>query len=220
MLRLLTGRMPGPIPRHSRLNDYLIEDSVSAGVPLAMVSHRPDVRAAELELRAVNAQVGVAQSYRYPTLTIDAAGGVNAMLPQNWVNLPGALFGGIIGGLTQPVFLRRTLKTRYDVAKLDRDRAEIAFQQRVLDAVNEVTNALITLEKLNEEYQIGLRRVETSQLGVKNANLLFKSVYASYLEVITAQASALDSELSLVALRQMQLNSRVELYRALGGGWQ
>lgn len=224
-LRALAGQLPDSIRRDAALTDFLIEDSVSAGVPLYMVSHRPDVRSAELALRAANADVGVAQAYRYPTLTIDASGGLNSMLASNWFKIPGSLFGGIIGSLTAPVFNKRRIKTDIEVAKLERDKAELDFQQIVLDAINEVTNTLITIKKLQEEYEIAEKRVSVAQLGVKQAALLFKAAYgkagyATYLEVINAQQNAIDSELELVSLKQQLLLARVELYRALGGGWQ
>src|SRR5690606_23290242 len=103
---------------------------------------------------------------------------------------------------------------------LERDRAEIDFQQTVMDAVHEVTNALVMIDKLNEQHTIAEQRVATAQLGVKNANLLFKSGEATYLEVITAQSNALNSELDLVSIKQQQLNAKVTLYKALGGGWR
>jgi len=219
-LMALTGRMPGEVRRSSNLDDFVTENDLAAGVPLSMVTNRPDVREAELALRAANAQAGVAQAYRYPALTINASGGVNAMLPQNWFNIPGALFGGIIGGVTQPIFSGRRLKTQHEIAKLERDKAELYFQQVVLDAVNEVTNSLLMIEKLKEQHRIAEKRVDTSRLGVKNANLLFRSGYATYLEVITAQSNALNSELDLVSIKQQQLNAKVALYKALGGGWR
>lgn len=219
-LMALTGRMPDSVYRSSALTDWRMQEAYESGVPLQLLTNRPDVREAELALRAANADVGVAQAYRYPTLTIEASGGLNAMLPQNWFNIPGALFGGIISGVTQPIFAGRRLKTQHEVAKLERDKAEIGFQQTVMDAVHEVTNALVMIEKLNEQHTIAERRVTTAQLGVKNANLLFKSGEATYLEVITAQSNALNSELDLVSVRQQQLNAKVTLYRALGGGWK
>lgn len=219
-LRALTGRMPDSVYRSSALMDWRMQGAYDAGVPLQLLVNRPDVREAELALRAANADVGVAQAYRYPSLTIEASGGINAMLPQNWFNIPGALFGGIISGVTQPIFSGRRLKTQHEIAKLERDKAEISFQQTVMDAVHEVTNALVMIEKLNEQYAIGEQRVTTAQLGVKNANLLFKSGEATYLEVITAQSNALNSELDLVSIKQEQLNAKVALYRALGGGWK
>ncbi|HWK99278.1 MAG TPA: TolC family protein, partial [Parapedobacter sp.] len=132
----------------------------------------------------------------------------------------GALFGGLTSGITQPIFNGRRLKTQHEIAKLERDKAEIGFQYTVMDAVHEVTNALVMIEKLNEQLTIAQQRVATAQLGVKNANLLFKSGEATYLEVITAQGNALNSELDLVSVKQEQLNAKVTLYKALGGGWR
>lgn len=218
----LTGKMPGPIERSraNRLSTDQFQDSLSYGVPLDLVRFRPDIRAAELELRAANAEVGVAQAYRYPSLTLSASAGLNAMMPENWFNIPGSLFGTLIGGVTQPIFQGRRLKTNFEVAKLERDKAEIAFQKSVLGAVNDVTNALKAIEKLNERYQIGEAKVTNSRLAVKNAALLFRSGLATYLEVITAQSNALESELDLVVIKQLQQNARIDLYRALGGGWR
>ena len=219
-LMALTGRMPDSVYRSSALMDWRMENTYDAGVPLLLLANRPDIKDAELALRSANAAAGVAQAYRYPSLTIDATGGLNAMLPQNWFNIPGALFGSLLSGVTQPVLSGRKLKTQHEIAKLERDKAEISFQQTVMDAVHEVTNALVMIEKLNEQYAITEQRVATAQLGVKNANLLFKAGEATYLEVITAQSSALNSELDLVAIKQQQLNAKVALYRALGGGWK
>lgn len=218
-LRALAGQMPERVERTGTLEDFL-ENTISAGIPLYMVTNRPDVRGSELALRAANAEVGVAQAYRYPNLTIDLSGGVNSMLPSNWVSIPGSLFGGIVGSITQPIFSRRKLKTDVEVAKLERDKTELNFQEDVLTAINEITNSLITLEKLREEHDIMVERVEVTQLGIKQSDLLFKAGRASYLEIISAQQNAIDSELELVSLKQQLLLARVELYRALGGGWQ
>jgi len=218
-LQILAGQLPDSIQRGLDLN-HLMEDSISAGVPLYVVNNRPDVRAAELALRAANADVGVAQAYRYPNITIDATGGVNSMLAKNWVSIPGSLFGGLIGSITQPVFNRRKLKTSIEIAKIEREKAELDFQESVLRAINEVTNTLVSLRKLREEDIIAEKRVEVAKLGVKQADLLFKAGHATYLEVINAQQNAIDSELELVSLQQQLLLARVELYRSLGGGWQ
>jgi len=219
-LLFLTGKMPGEITRQAWVVDFDLEDSLSVGVPLQLVSYRPDVHTAELALRAANARIGVAQSYHYPSLSINIAGGLDAMLAENWFNIPGALFGTITGGITQPLFNRRKLKTNYELAKLDRDKAEIDFQKSVFLAVNDVSNALVSLQKLKEQYIIAEKRVDVSRLAVKHASMLFKSGMANYLEVLNAQSNSLESELDLVGLKLDRLNARVDLYRSLGGGWK
>lgn len=219
-LMALTGQMPDGILRSSSFTDLPTDELFSVGVPLHLMRNRPDVRSAELELQAANAEVGVAQAFRYPSLSISANIGLNAMMPQNWFNIPGSLLGGFIGGITQPVFSGRRLKTQHEVAKLERDKAELELHQMILDATTEVSNALIMVQKLEERYEIAEQRVATSLLAVQNANLLFRSGYASYLEIITAQSNALNSELNLTSIKQQQLNAKVELYRSLGGGWK
>lgn len=222
-LKALVGEMPGNIRRQVTLSELDTTDTnelLATGVPLQMVANRPDVREAELILRSTNAQIGVAQAYRYPSLIIDAEVGLNAMMPENWFNIPGSLFGGIFGSITQPLFNRRKLKTAYEVAKLERDKAEIDFQQTVLEAVNEVSNSLVMVKKLKERHAIAEQRVKNNRRGVEAANLLFSAGEATYLEVITAQSNALDSELHLASIKQQQLNARVALYKALGGGWK
>lgn len=219
-LSLLTGQLPTAIERETKLADLSYDEALSTGVPLFMVSKRPDVRAAELELKVKNANVGVTQTNRYPSLQIDLAGGVNSMLTGNWFNIPGSLFGSVVGKLTQPIFNKRKLKTDFEVAKLQRTQAEIDFQKTVYTAINDVTDALVILESLNEQLDIAEEQVTTSRLGVKQSNLLFNSGYATYLEIINAQKVALESELSLNKLKQNKLLARVKLYKSLGGGWQ
>ena len=220
-IRFLVGENPGEVARQKMKAYTKEEDSLlQIGVPLQMLQHRPDVYAAELDLRRANAEVGVAQAYRYPSLNIDLTGGLDAMLGKNWFQIPGSLFGSVAAGLTQPIFSKRRLKTNFEVAKLERDKSEINFQKKILLGINEVSNALISLEKLEEQMQFIDRRVAVTQKTVGNAFMLFKSGLANYLEVLTAQSNAMESELDKVNLELQQRNERVNLYRALGGGWQ
>lgn len=221
ILRVLTGEMPDRIRRASSFNDLFNEDNqISLGTPIDIIRNRPDIRSSELQLIEANANANVQQAMRYPSLTLGGEFGINAMLPKNWFNIPGALLGGLIGDLSAPVFRNRRLKTQFEIAKLEREKAEIAFQQNVLEAVSEISNAIITITKQREQLDFARKRVENSQLAVRNAGLLFRSGYATYLEVITAQSNALNSDLALVELKQSYLNSYVDLYRSLGGGWK
>ena len=221
-LRTLIGKMPDSIYRNRQLNDSLLSfnQMVSLGSPLDIIRYRPDIKQAELELITANAAMNIRQIMRYPQLSLSGVFGVNAMLPQNWFNIPGALLGGAVGELTAPIFRNKRLKTQYEVARIDREKAELALQERVMEAVAEVSNILVTVEKQKEQLSLAHSRVANSELAVKNASLLFKSGYATYLEVITAQSNALRSELDLVDIRQKQLNAYVALYRSLGGGWE
>ena len=219
-LQVLTGQLPGAIARTASLNDLLIPASLSAGLPVAMVSRRPDVRTTELALVMANAQVGVAQANMYPAFNITAGGGLESFKASNWFNIPGSLFGLAAGTIAQPVFRRKQLKTQFEIAKIEREQAVIQFRQSVLQATGEVSNALVQVEKLKEQRLLAGNRVDTLKEAVGNAQLLFKSDMANYLEVITAQTNALQAELDLAAIQRSQLGAVVELYRSLGGGWK
>jgi len=219
-LSILAGRFPGKIERANGLRVIALNGNLSSGVPSHLLSRRPDVKAQELALDIQNARVGIAKAGFYPTLQITASGGLNAYKATNWFSVPASLFGNLAGGLTQPLFQHRRIKTQYELAKLDREKAVIQFRQTVLVAVGEVSDALVKVEKLDEQQRIATKRVAILQQATQNAVLLFKSGMANYLEVIGTQSSILQSELDQAALKYGQLNARIDLYRALGGGWK
>ncbi|RYD89056.1 MAG: hypothetical protein EOP50_18075 [Sphingobacteriales bacterium] len=146
--------------------------------------------------------------------------GINAFKASNWFNIPASLFGIAAGSIVQPLLQKKRLRTAFELAKVERERSVLRFRQTVLYAVGEVSDALVRIEKLREARLIAERRVTILQQAVANARLLFATGMANYLEVITAQGNALQSELELATLTQAQLSARVELYRALGGGWK
>jgi len=220
MLQLLTGQLPGKLGRRTSLGDITVQDKLSTGLPVSMVSRRPDVRSDELALVIANARVGVAQADMYPALTLTAGGGLESFRSSNWFNIPGSLFGLAAGSILQPVFRKGALKTQFEVSKLEREQAVIKFRQSVLQASTEVSNALVQTDKLKQQQTIASSQTDTLKQAVINAQWLFKSDMASYLEVITAQGNALQAELNLAMIQRSRLNAMVELYRALGGGWK
>jgi NodT family efflux transporter outer membrane factor (OMF) lipoprotein len=219
-LSILAGELPGRIQRNVLLSQINIADSLSAGVPSQMLSRRPDVRSNELALNIANAQVGIAKANMYPSLSITASGGLNSFRSSNWFNVPASLFGALAGAVVQPLFQKKQLTTAYELAKVNREKTVIEFRQSVLNAVGEVSDALVRIEKLQAERSIAITRVNTLQKAILNANLLFKTGMANYLEVITAQSNVLQSELELASITREQLSAKVELYRSLGGGWK
>ncbi len=218
-LSVLTGRLPQNINRDTKLTDIKQNELLNTGIPLELLQFRPDIKAAELELMSKNALVGVAQTNRYPSLKITLSGGVNSMLGENWFNIPGSLFGNIVTNASAPLFNKRKLKTAFEIAKLERTKSEIDFQKTVFNAINEVTNTLVSLKMTDEQIDIANEQVATSRLGVKQSNLLFNSGYATYIEVINAQKNMLENELNLNKLTLNKLQYRIQLYKALGGGW-
>lgn len=174
----------------------------------------------EYDLAAANARVGVTKAQMYPALNITASGGLNSFKSDNWFNMPSSLFGIVAGSVAQPLLNNKRLRTQYEVAKVEREKAVLAFRQGVLVAVSEVSDALVKIEKLKEEQQFAEQRVASLQRATGNADKLFNSGMANYLEVITAQSNVLQSELDLAALKRDQLSALAELYKALGGGWK
>ncbi|HVW59712.1 MAG TPA: efflux transporter outer membrane subunit, partial [Puia sp.] len=219
-LSILAGQLPANITRSTTLEQVPVKEDISTGVPTAMVSRRPDVRSSELALTIANANVGIAKANLYPSLTISASGGLNSFQASDWFQMPASLFGTVAGGITQPLFRRRELRTQFELAKVDREKSVIQFRQSVLVAVGEVSDALGRIEKLKEQQTIVASRVATLQQATTNANMLFRNGLANYLEVITAQSNVLQSELDLATLKREQLDAVVGLYKSLGGGWK
>ncbi|MFP3598020.1 efflux transporter outer membrane subunit [Chryseobacterium sp. SIMBA_029] len=219
-LSILVGENPNTINRTIEMSDTSLPQSISTGLPAAMVSRRPDVRQQELVLLESNSMVGIAQANMYPALKITATGGVNSFKIDNWFQIPASLFGSVLGGLTQPIFQKRQLKTDLAVAKLQREKNVLAFRQSVLNAVGEVSDALVSNESLKVQEQKATEQVQTLKDGIKSAQMLYKGGMANYLEVITAQGNSLQAELNLASVKRQRLSSIVDLYRALGGGWK
>ena len=134
--------------------------------------------------------------------------------------MPASLFGVVAGSVVQPLFDHKRLKTDYEVAQVNREKTVLQFRQSVLNAVGEVSDALVKIEKLKSQQAIAANRVNTLQQATKNANLLFKNGMATYLEVITAQGNVLQGELELASIKRDELSAVSELYRSLGGGWK
>ncbi|WDF45842.1 efflux transporter outer membrane subunit [Chryseobacterium sp. KACC 21268] len=219
-LSILVGENPDKISRTIEMSDSSLPQNISAGIPAAMVSRRPDVRQQELVLLESNSIVGIAQASMYPALRITANGGVNSFKIDNWFQIPASLFGSVLGGITQPIFQKKQLKTDLAVAKIQREKNVLAFRQSVLNAVGEVSDALVSNESLKAQEAKASEQVTTLKDGIKSAELLYKGGMANYLEVITAQANSLQAELNLASIKRQRLSSIVDLYRALGGGWK
>ena len=219
-LQLLAGSLPGTVHREGSLTDIHFSDSLETGLPVSLLNRRPDVKASELALVQANAQVGISQANMYPAINLTAGAGFESLKASNWFNIPGSLFGLAGATLLQPILQGRQLKTQFEIAKQQREQAVIRFRQSVLTAAIEVTNALVRVQKLKEQEKYARQRAETLTGAVNNSQLLFKNDLANYLEVITAQQTALDAELSLAFIQNQELDARVELYRSLGGGWR
>lgn len=215
-LSILMAEAPQAI-KIDKSPDLLIPNEFSAGVPAMLLQNRPDVRSSEYALQVAEAELGISRVNRYPSLRITASGGLNAFRASSWFTTPASLFGTVAGGLVQPVFNKRRLKTAYEAARIRRENAVIQFRASVLNAAGEVADALVSLDKLEEQLHRAQHQETILRKAIPNARLLFNSGMATYLEVITAQQNALQNELSLTALKRRQIDAYISLYRSLGG---
>ncbi len=216
-MSILLQHFPKTIERSVSINELAFTSSLNSGVPASFLSQRPDIQIAEFEVKKANARVGVAQSQMYPNLTISAQGGFNAIESSNWFTAPASLFGSIMGGITQPIFQSKKLRTQYEVAKLEREKAVISFKNAVLVGYTDVRDALIKLEKIKIRQEQVQKRNVLLNTSLDNTKQMFSLDTASYLEVINAQSLALQSNLNYAELKRDFLVAKIDLYRALGG---
>jgi len=219
-LSILAGRLPGDISRSATLDQFEVPATVSSGIPSSLLANRPDVKSAEYAIQEANANVNVNKAAMYPALRITASGGTDAFRASDWFNIPSSLFGIVAGSVVQPLLDHKELQTQYRVAEVNRDKSVIQFKQSVLNAVGEVSDALIKIEKLKQQQAIVQNQVNTLNKATQNANLLFQNGMATYLEVITAESNVLQSQLQLATIKRDELSAVSDLYRSLGGGWR
>lgn len=216
-MSILLQHFPKTIERSVSINELNFTSSLNSGVPTSFLSQRPDIQIAEFEVKKMNARVGVAQSQMYPSLMISAQGGFNAIETSNWFTAPASLFGSIMGGITQPIFQSKKLRTQYEVAKIEREKAVINFKNAVLVGYTDVRDALVKLDKIKARQEQVQKRNILLNTSLDNTKQMFSLDTASYLEVINAQSLALQSNLNYAELKRDFLVAKIDLYRALGG---
>jgi len=213
----LLGIVPMPVERSSMAMQEL-PTTLSAGVPLDLLSRRPDVRHAELALAQTFYSVNSARASFYPNITLSGAigwttGNGNIALD------PGSLIANFIAGLTQPIFGRGVNKARLQAAQAQHEQAAYLFRQSLLDAGVEVNNALTMWQTAKKRVELDKKQVLNLQAAVWNTQLLMKHGNADYLEVLTAQKNLLQAELTEASDRFDEVQSVINLYQALGGGY-
>jgi multidrug efflux system outer membrane protein len=217
-LSILLGIMPQHFKRSS-LDVQKIEQELKVGVPATLLRNRPDVMAAEYGLIQSFELTNVARSNFYPSLTLTASGGFQSLDFDELFNT-NSLFANIVGGLTQPIFNQRKIKTQQEVAVAEQEQALLLFKKTLLTAGSEVSNALYTYNAETEKYEYRQKEVEALRKAEENSEELLRNGYANYLDLLTARESALNAELNVVDNKLQQLLSIVDLYEALGGGWR
>ncbi|HRO43645.1 MAG TPA: efflux transporter outer membrane subunit [Flavipsychrobacter sp.] len=218
-INYLTARFPQPIPRASKsFNDVKI-DSIQAGIPSQLLTNRPDIRQAEYELAAKKLDVKVARANFYPSLRISASAGFQAFNVAYLLN-PHSILYNLAGDLMVPLINKNALHATYNTATAQQLQAVYKYQQTILNAYVEVLNQLTKIETSSKSYETKQKEVETLTQSVNIANNLFNSARADYSEVLLTQREALETKMELVEIKAKQLNAKVNIYKALGGGWR
>ena len=217
-LSILLGNQPQEYQR-SALDKQNLQSELKLGVPSTLLSNRPDVIAAEYNLVRAFELTNVARSSFYPSLTLTANGGLQS-LELDKLFSANSLFATLVGGLTQPIFNQRKIRTAKEVADAQQEQALLEFKRSLLVAGQEVSNALFSYNQETEKFEYRELEVEALRNAESNSNELLKNGYANYLDLLTARQSALNAELNVIDSKLQQLLSIVDLYEALGGGWK
>ena len=216
-MSILLGEAPRTIERSTFENQKVTAD-INLGIPAMALSKRPDVLAAEYNLISNFEMTNVAKSSFYPSLKVTATGGLQSIDLKEWFSA-NSLFANIVTGLTQPVFNQRQIRTRYEVAKANQQKAYLQFEQSLLTAGKEVSDALQQYTNETTKLSIRTQQVDALKKAADYSDELLTYGLVNYLEVLTAKDQALNTELNLIDNQYKQYNAVIQLYKALGGGW-
>lgn len=217
-MSILLGEMPMDIERSS-LETQVINTQLTIGVPSQLLSNRPDLIAAEYQLRNAFELTNVARSNFYPSLTLSAKGGLQSLEFDDLFNA-NSLFASLVGGLAQPIFNSRRIRTQYEVSQAQQEQARLNFKQAFLVASKEVSDAMYSYENATEKIKIKQKEYNAYTLATDYSEELLNNGMANYLEVLRARENALNSSLDIINAKNNRLQAIVSLYEALGGGWQ
>ena len=221
-INILLGNYPNGVPRGLDLIKQELPPEVPAGLPSALIERRPDIREAEQILVAGNAEIGVAKAQFFPQIALTGSGGGSFGRSSVFSSLFPSQIGTWSYGaeVSQPIFTGGALRGNLNLAKSEHEQALIAYRQTIQRAFGEVSDALIGYDKL---HQVRVRQQDTVadlQESVRVSILRYQGGTTTYLEVLDGQRALYAAELSLASARGDEYRSLVQLYRALGGGWQ
>ena len=217
-ISVLVGRQPGLIQRDS-IEVQQVDTLLQTGLPAQILSNRPDVQEAEYNVRFYFEQINIARAYFYPMLSITAQGGWQSATIGSLFN-SASLFGSVTGSLLQPIFNQGLNKQRLQVANAQYELNVLTFQQTVLGAGQEVSNALYSYQSAQNKMTIRNLQLDALKRAVDDTRLLLKGGYVTYIDVLASEQGYLTAQLNSVNDRLQQLTAIVSLYQSLGGGWK
>ncbi len=218
-LRLLLGQPPGPVPHTDAGALRPPSQELPPGLPSQLLERRPDIQQAEQQLVAANAQIGVARAQFFPQISISASAGLGGSEFANLFQLADRTIYGI-GSLTQPIFAGGKLRGQLQLAEATKEEMVLTYQKTIIGAFRDVSNALIALNKQHAAREQQEKLVAAAEDATRLARMRYQGGATSYLEVLTTDSSLFSAQLNLVAAEQGEALTLVQLYSALGGGWQ
>ena len=217
-LSILLGRNPGPIKRGQNLVNQPVLPDLPEGLPSDLLKRRPDIRQAEENLVAANANVGVAKALFFPQFSITGALGTQSLSLNNFLNGP-SLFWAVGGNVVQPIFQGGRIRSNYRLAWAQRDQAELQYKQTVQQAFGEVSNSIVGYAQARK-YRMKLQeQTKTYEELVRLSNVRYLGGYTAFLEVQYNEQQYFQSALLLSSAWYQELQYYAALYQALGGGW-
>jgi multidrug efflux system outer membrane protein len=214
-MRLLLGETPGTVPHTDPAALTPPPTNLPTGIPSQLLERRPDIQQAEAQLRAANANVGVARAQFFPQLSFSGEAGAGG---ENFANLFSAVLG--TGTITQPLFEGGKLRGQLQLSQHQKEELVLNYQKTILGAFRDVSNALIAVQKQRESRQAQEKLVAAAQDATRLARIRYQGGATSYLEVLTTDSNLFAAQLNLVTAQQNEALALVQLYSALGGGWQ
>ena len=215
-LALLLAETPRRYER-GKLADQRLPEDVAVGVPMQMLSNRPDVRAAERSLEQAFYATNQARAAFYPSIVLSGSAGWTNSAGSMIVN-PGKFLASAVGSLTQPLFNKGQIMAQYRIAKAQQEEASLSFQQALLNAGSEVNDALVACQTSKAKTLLFEKQIQSLEKALESTSLLMEHGTTTYLEVLTARQSLLSAQLSQTANRFTEIQSVSNLYQALGGG--
>jgi outer membrane protein, multidrug efflux system len=221
-INILLGNYPASVPRGRPLAEQALPPDVPPGLPSSLLERRPDIRQAEQMLVAANAEIGVAKAEFFPQISLTGSGGGGFGRSSAFSNLMSSQIGIWSYGaqVSQPIFTGGALRGNLHLAESQREQALIAYKQAIQHAFGDVSDALIGYQKFHEVRLRQEQLVKDLEESVRLSNMRYQGGTTTYLEVLDGQRSLFAAELTLAQARGDEYQSLVQLYRALGGGWQ
>ena len=219
-INFLLGRVPQPIRRNRQDFETLQPRAIQAGIPSQLLENRPDVKEAELQLAASKLDVKVARAQFYPSLGISGSIGARAFDPSFLLKMPESMLYSLAGDLMAPLINRNAIKATYYSANAKQIQAIYNYERTVLKAYLEVSNQLAKVDNLGKSYALKSKQVEALTQSIDVSTDLFKASHADYMEVLLTQRDALESKFELIETKKQQMQTVVNIYEALGGGWK